>query len=81
MSVSVDWKPERAVQAKIRDMNKNDYLISRKPARATYAKVKDHDKVSASVRHSPLGAYNYQKTSDSKRLQIEDSGQGAIQSF
>jgi len=25
MSVSVDWKPERAVQAKIKDMNKNDY--------------------------------------------------------
>jgi hypothetical protein len=25
MSVSVDWKPERAVQAKIRDINKNDY--------------------------------------------------------
>jgi len=24
MSVSVDWKPERAVQEKIRDMNKND---------------------------------------------------------
>jgi len=25
MSVSVDWKPERAVQAKIRDMHKKDY--------------------------------------------------------
>jgi len=26
MSVSVDWKPERAVQAKIRDIkNENDY--------------------------------------------------------
>jgi len=25
MSVSVDWKPKRAVQAKIRDMSKNKY--------------------------------------------------------
>jgi len=25
MSVSMDWKPERVVQAKIRDMNKNNY--------------------------------------------------------
>jgi len=51
-------------------------LIGRKPARATYAKVKDHDKVTASVRHNPLGASSYQKTSDSKRLQIEDSSLG-----
>jgi len=25
MSVSVDWKPKKAVQAKIKDMNKNNY--------------------------------------------------------
>jgi len=42
MSVSVDWKPERAVQAKIRDMNKNVIiLIDWNPKKAIYAKVKD----------------------------------------
>jgi len=51
-------------------------LIGRKPERAIYAKVKDHDKVTASVKHDPLGASNYQKTSDSKHPQIKDSEQG-----
>ena len=37
---------------------------------------KDHDKVTASVRHDPLGASRYQKTSNSKHLQIKDSEQG-----
>jgi len=40
-----------------------------------YAKVKDQDKVTASIRHSPLGASNYQKTSGSKHLKIQDSEQ------
>jgi len=76
MSVSVDWKPERAVQEKIRDKKKLIILIDWKPERAIYAKFKDHDKVTASVRHSPLGASSYQKTSDSKHLQIKDSEHG-----
>jgi len=46
------------------------------PKRAIYAKVKDHDKVTASVRYNPLGASSYQKTSDSKHVQIKDSKQG-----
>jgi len=46
------------------------------PKRAIYAKVKDHDKVTASAKHDPLGASNYQKTSDSKHPQIKDSEQG-----
>jgi len=73
MSVSVDWKPGRAVQAKIRDITKMIILIGWKPKRAIYAKVKDHDKVTVLVRHNPLGASNYQKTSDLKRLQLKDS--------
>jgi len=78
MSVSVDWKPGRAVQAKIRDKKKRYtiILIGWNPKRVIYAKVKDHDKVTASVRHNPLGASNYHKTSDSKRPQIKDSEQG-----
>jgi len=44
----------------------------RDPKRAIYAKVKDHDKVTASVRHDSLGASNYQKTSNSKYLQIKN---------
>jgi len=74
MSVSVDWKPKRAVQAKIRDKKK--ILIGWNPKRAIYAKVRDHDKVTASVRHDPLGASSYQKTSDSKHLYIKDAKQG-----
>jgi len=77
MSVSVDWKPERAVQAKIRDIQKfTIILIGWNPKRAIYAKVKDHDKVTASVRHGPLGAPSDQKTSNLKRLQLKDSKQG-----
>jgi len=79
MSVSVVWKPERAVQAKVRDKKKNNniiILIGWNPKRAVFAKVKDHDKVTASVRHDPLGSSSYQKTSDSKHLQIKDSEQG-----
>ena len=74
----MDWKPERAVQAKIRDKKKikYNYPDRLKPERAIYAKVKDHDKVTASVRHDPLGASRYQKTSGSKHLQIKDSEQG-----
>jgi len=49
MSVSVDWKPERTVQAKIKDIKKMMIiLIGRKPERAIYAKVKDYNKVTAS---------------------------------
>jgi len=55
---------------------KNDYPDRLKPTRAIYAKVKDHDKVTASFVYHPLGASNYQKTSNSKRLQIKDSEQG-----
>jgi len=76
MSVSVDWKPERAVQAKVRDIKNIIILIGWNPKREIYAKVKDHDKVTASVRHVPLGASGYQKTSDSNHLQIKDSKQG-----
>ena len=77
MSVSVDWKPERAVQAKIRDKQKfTIILIGWNPKRAIYAKVKDHDKVTASVRHDPLGASTGQKTPDLKHLQLKDSKQG-----
>jgi len=77
MSVSLNWKPEKAVQAKIRDKKKNTIiLIGWNPKRAIYAKVKDHDKVTASAKHDPLGASNYQKTSDSKHPQIKDSEQG-----
>jgi len=76
MSVSLDWKPERAVQAKIRDKKNTIILIGWNPKRAIYAKVKDHDEVTASAKHDPLGASNYQKTFDSKHLQIKDSEQG-----
>jgi len=79
MSVSVDWKPERAVQAKIRDTEKiikKCILIGWNPKRAIYAKVKDHDKVTALFVHHPLGASSYQKTSDSKHPQMKDSEQG-----
>jgi len=48
-------------------------LIDWKPERAIYAKVKDHDKVTASVRHNPLGASNYKKTSGSKHLRLKES--------
>ena len=76
MSVSVDWKPERVVQAKVRDKKKiKIILIVWNRKRAIYAKVKDHDKVTASVRHDPLGESNHQKTSDSKRLQTKESEQ------
>jgi len=51
-------------------------LIGGKPERATYAKVKGNDKVTASVRHSPLGAPSHPKTSDSKHLQIKDQELG-----
>ena len=51
-------------------------LIGWNPKRAIYAKVKDHDKVTTSVRHDPLGASSYQKTSNSKHLQIKNSEQG-----
>jgi len=81
MSVSVDWKPERAVQAKIRDTEKiikKCILIGWNPKRAIYAKVKDHDKVTALFVHHPLGASSYQKTSDWKHPQIKDSEQGQI---
>jgi len=76
MSVLVDWKPERAVQAKIRDTKKIIILIGRNPKREIYAKIKDHNKVPTSFIHHPLGASRHQKTSDSKRLQIKDSEQG-----
>jgi len=72
MSVSVDWKPERRSKQKIRDKKKLIILIDWKPERAIYAKVKDHDKVTASVRHDPLGASNYQKTSNLKHRQINN---------
>ena len=78
MSVSVDWKPERAVQEKIRDKKNVIILIGWNPKRAIYAKVKDHDKVTASVRHNQLGASSYQKTFDSKRPQTKESEQKAI---
>ena len=71
MSVSVDRKPERAVQAKIRDIKRKVIiLIGWKPERAVYAKVKDSrkGKVTASNRHHPLGAYLL-----SKNLQSEAS--------
>jgi len=74
-SVSVDWKPERAVQAKIRDMNKNDYPDRLKTWKGNLCRIEDHDKVTASVRHNPLGASSCQRTSDSKHLQIKDSEQ------
>ena len=50
MSVSADWKPKRAIRAKIRD-NKTIILIGWRPKRVTYAKIKDklNDKVTASV--------------------------------
>jgi len=77
MSVSVDWKPERAVQAKIRDKQKfTIILIGWNPKRAIYAKVKDHDKVTTSVRHDPLGASRYRKTSNLKHLRIKNLKQG-----
>jgi hypothetical protein len=76
MSVSVDWKPERAVHAKLETWTKMIILIDWKPARAIYAKVKDHDKVTASVSTIQLGHTCYQRTSDSKHLQIKDSEQG-----
>jgi len=41
-----------------------------------YAKAKDHDKVTASVRHDPLGASRYRKTSNLKHLQIKNLKQG-----
>jgi len=78
MSVSLDWKPERAVQAKIRDKKKKNTIIpiGWNPKREIYAKIKDHDKVTASAKHDPLEASNYQKTSDSKHPQIKDSEHG-----
>jgi len=51
-------------------------LIDWKPEGAIYGKDKDHDKVTASVKHDPLGVSSYQKTFDSKHLQIKDSEQG-----
>jgi len=69
-------KTQKGGPGKIRDMNKNDYPDRLKPKRAIYAKLKDHDKVTASVRHNPLGAFSYQKTFDSKHLQIKDSELG-----
>jgi len=51
-NVSMNWKPERTVHAKVRDIKndetKNDYPDRLKPTRAIYAKVKDYDKVTAS---------------------------------
>jgi len=41
MSVMVDWKPERAVQAKIRGIQKNTIPVDWKPERAVQAKVRD----------------------------------------
>ena len=41
MSVSVDWKPEWAVQAKIRDIKRNTLPVDWKLERATQAKVRD----------------------------------------
>jgi len=76
MSVSVDQKPERAVQAKIRDKQKfTIILIGWNPKRAIYAKDKDHDKVTTSVRHDPLGASSDQKTSNLTCLQDSKQGQ------
>ena len=39
-------------------------------------KLRIMTKVTASVRHNPLGASSYQKTSNLKRLQLKDSKQG-----
>ena len=61
MSVSVDWKPERAVQAKIRDMNKNDYpdrLKTRKGRSMQKLRIMTSNCIS---QHSPLGASSRQK--------------------
>jgi len=44
MSVPVDWKPERAIQAKIRDMQKYIFPVDWKPERAIQAKVRDSKK-------------------------------------
>jgi len=59
MSVSVDWKPERAVQAKIRDMNKNDNPDRLKTRKGDLCKsYRSKDKVTASGQaYDPLGAY------------------------
>jgi len=42
MSISMDWKPERAVQAKIREKNVI-ILIDWNHKKAIYAKVKDQE--------------------------------------
>ena len=76
MSVSVDWKPERAVQAKIKDMNKNDYSDRLKTQKGDLCKRWGALQSNCISQHHPLGASSYQKTSDSKHLQIKDSEQG-----
>ena len=69
------------IQKYKKNQKKSKSSLSWKPKKAIYAKVKDHDKVTASVRHSPLGASNYHKISGSKHLQTKDSEQGHSKLF
>jgi ribosomal protein L34 len=62
MSVSVDWKPERAVQAKIRDKKKNDGYPDRLKTRKGRSMQKLRIMTSNCIsQHSPLGASSRQK--------------------
>jgi len=74
MSVSVDWKPERAVQAKIRDINENDCPDRLKNPQGRSMQKLRIKRQSNYIRSGTvnLGASGHQKTSDSKHLQTQD---------